>query len=55
LERGTDVAVLGQAGDWYEVQVPDGRNGWRYAESGLEHSLISGSLNGVEIEQPNPF
>jgi outer membrane protein len=30
LERGTDVAVLGQTGEWYEVQLPDGRTGWMH-------------------------
>jgi hypothetical protein len=30
LERGTEVTVLGQAGDWYEVQLPDARRGWMH-------------------------
>jgi hypothetical protein len=30
-------------------------NGQRYAESWLENLLISGSMNGVEIEQQNPL
>jgi hypothetical protein len=30
LERGTEVAVLGQAEDWYEVQLPDARSGWMH-------------------------
>ena len=30
-------------------------NGWRYAESWLENLLISGSMNGGEMEQQNPL
>ena len=30
LERGTEVTVLGQAEDWYEVQLPDARNSWMH-------------------------
>ena len=30
-------------------------NGQRYAESWLENLLISGSMNGVEMEQQNPL
>jgi hypothetical protein len=30
LERGTEVTVLGQAEDWYEVRLSDARNGWMH-------------------------
>ncbi|MDH3600552.1 MAG: hypothetical protein OEU26_13030 [Candidatus Tectomicrobia bacterium] len=30
-------------------------NGKRYADNGLENLLISGSMNGVEMDQQNPL
>jgi hypothetical protein len=30
-------------------------NGKRYADNGLESLLISGAMNGVEMDQQNPL